>query len=831
MPRDDSKRPLPVSTSNRQGSSRGRASSKAKPASRKAGHDRARRAAVFAMYSEHGRLDGYVRDYLLSLSEVCATVLCVADNNLRPTDRAWLKSHSIGTITGRHGEYDFGSYKRGLHQLRAAGSLDDLEQIILCNDSCYGPIGGFADTMAKMAARDLDFWGITANTQIQPHVQSYFVAFNNRVVADPAFWAFFDSVKVEPSVQEVVCNYEVPMTAVLEASGFRWGSLIDKTTPGFSVASREGPNLTLRPVYMVEAGSPLVKVKAFRKTRSNLDGLAATLMAVQNKSPKVARRINEHSKASLLIKAAERVSFSIVMPFLNRRASILYAVNSILAQTHQNYELILVDDGSTDGTSELLRALYLEEIHSGRIRILNNKGLHGVSEARNMGLKHSLNDWVAYVDSDNAIKPRFLETFAAAIVDTPDAQAFFCRYRLRSNGRACSQHFDRDKLQRGNYIDLGAFVHSRELYKKLGGFDTDLKRLVDWDLILRYTADVDPAYLQHILMLYTDDDEDVGRISVSQRLDDARLAIRKKHGHRPRVTTIIPTYNHEKYIAEAIQSALNQEGITHEIIVCDDGSTDLTPKIVAGFARENPGVIRNLSLRNNQGISDTFRRCISAASINSDTIAILEGDDFWIDNKKLKKQAAFLFDNPDCSMVFSQINLLNSSGKLRVLERQASITKDKLSGQDFLDDPSMNLIANFSSCMFKSGLLKSLPDRLFEGRLNEIALAFHLERYGKIGFIKQAMSVYRQHPAGVWTGSDAGQQLRSGLATREMTRDVADPKYRARIEQIIHEKYVGPLSAMARAEPARPPAANPGISQLQRFRRVVRKRYRMLTKR
>lgn len=90
--------------------------------------------------------------------------------------------------------------------------------------------------------------------------------------------------------------------------------------------------------------------------------------------------------------------------------------------------------------------------------------------------------------------------------------------------------------------------------------------------------------------------------------------------------------------------------------------------------------------------------------------------------------------------------------------------------------------------------MQDLPKRLFDSRFNEIALVFHLERYGKIGFMDEPMSIYHQHPAGVWTGSSREEQLRSGLQTRQMVLDVADPKYHDAIERIIEEKYRSQLA-------------------------------------
>ncbi len=264
-----------------------------------------------------------------------------------------------------------------------------------------------------------------------------------------------------------------------------------------------------------------------------------------------------------------------------------------------------------------------------------------------------------------------------------------------------------------------------------------------------------------------------------------------------KITTIIPTYNQEQYIDATIASAVEQIGdFSHEILVSSDGSSDNTRKIIMKWACLYPGLIRDISEEFNVGISRNFRRLFTEAT--GDYTAILEGDDLWTDPEKLSKQLSFLLANPDCSMVFSMIRVRKlPSGQEEFLPRQVNLTKNKLDGRDFLAEPTMNLIANFSSCLLRSSLTKALPERVFRERFNEIAMAFFFELHGPIGFLREPMSIYHQHSSGVWTGSSREAQLKSGLATRQMTLEIADAKYSEAIKRIIEEKYQKPLAALA----------------------------------
>ena len=229
----------------------------------------------------------------------------------------------------------------------------------------------------------------------------------------------------------------------------------------------------------------------------------------------------------------------------------------------------------------------------------------------------------------------------------------------------------------------------------------------------------------------------------------------------------------------------------HEILISDDGSTDNTPQIIEEYAKKYPHLIRNISKKENVGISENMKRCFMEAK--GKYIAVLEGDDYWTDFKKLEKQMKFLEKNKDCSMVFSRINLLNKVGNIHLLERHNGLSS-KLSGKDFIKEPS--LIVNFSCCMFKTDLLKKLPEILYKDRLSEISLAFYLEKFGKFGFISTPLSVYRQHASGVWSGADRKKQLQSGLQCRQTAYEVCRDKYKPQLKKIIDEQYIKPLNEL-----------------------------------
>lgn len=186
---------------------------------------------------------------------------------------------------------------------------------------------------------------------------------------------------------------------------------------------------------------------------------------------------------------------SIIMPVWNRESTVGRALDSILAQTWTDWELLIVDDGSTDGTRDAIRPYETDR------RIRYQCQTHaGAAVARNLALAESRGEVIAYLDSDNTWYPGALAAFVQAFQDDPQCDAAYFAHVWQEQSPETtwirSLPFDFDALLNMTMgIDLNAFGHRRRLYERHGGFDTTLTRLMDWDLILRYTAEQDPRQL------------------------------------------------------------------------------------------------------------------------------------------------------------------------------------------------------------------------------------------------------------------------------------------------------------------------------------------------
>src|SRR5437762_6912866 len=128
----------------------------------------------------------------------------------------------------------------------------------------------------------------------------------------------------------------------------------------------------------------------------------------------------------------------------------------------------------------------------------------------------------------------------------------------------------------------------------------------------------------------------------------------------PKVSVAMITYNHEKFIGNAIESVLTQEiEVGVELVIGEDCSVDSTRSIVETYAMRFPGVVRLVTSDENVGTMKNFVRTIEAC--RGDYIAFLEGDDYWTSKDKLRLQTAFLDEHPDCALCHHRVSYLDDA--------------------------------------------------------------------------------------------------------------------------------------------------------------------------
>ncbi len=218
-----------------------------------------KRLAVFAGFCPDGRIRNSQIYYLKGLKEICDNVIFVADSKIFPEEIEKIKHLVCYCEFDRHNGYDFASYKIGYNYALKNGLLDSIEELILCNDSCYAPITSFEN----LTCIDSDFMGVTSHSKkfkYPKHIQSYFYVFKSKVFMSAHFKNFMDRIKPQSNIKKVIKKYELKFSRYLENKNFLSGTIVpEKTAEIPNEVNKTFYPLTLLKKYNV----PLVKVKVF----------------------------------------------------------------------------------------------------------------------------------------------------------------------------------------------------------------------------------------------------------------------------------------------------------------------------------------------------------------------------------------------------------------------------------------------------------------------------------------------------------------------------------------------------------------------------------------
>lgn len=203
---------------------------------------------------------------------------------------------------------------------------------------------------------------------------------------------------------------------------------------------------------------------------------------------------------------AQDLKISVIIPLYNKEKSIANTVSSVLSQTHGNFECLIVDDGSTDNSLQVLST-----INDERLKIFKKQN-GGVSEARNYGIRQATTDNIFFLDADDTIAPECLQTFVRLIEKYPGAGLYTTNFSIKSGSeilKFCKRNNE------GVVIDPVKALFYREIFPRTGSllikrscfdmtepFRADLKIHEDIELFLRLMNLFEVVYSPAVIFVY-----------------------------------------------------------------------------------------------------------------------------------------------------------------------------------------------------------------------------------------------------------------------------------------------------------------------------------------
>lgn len=255
-----------------------------------------RRLCIFVHYNSSDTVDDADLHLLKSLQSISSSVVTISNSRLDASSADLLRQYSDRLIERANAGYDFSAWKQGIEEIGWA-TLTDFDEVVLVNNSCWGPIYPFTSVFETMAESKADFWGLTSFPRLEKskrpearyspsgtidrHLQSYFLVFRKPVLASPQFYRFWQMVETKHDMVDVVFSYEVGLSAALEKAGYKF----DVYIPESEILQLESDDPRFnhpynRPDQLVILKSPLIKKRSgdydpasFEKARALVKGL------------------------------------------------------------------------------------------------------------------------------------------------------------------------------------------------------------------------------------------------------------------------------------------------------------------------------------------------------------------------------------------------------------------------------------------------------------------------------------------------------------------------------------------------------------------------------
>ncbi len=329
---------------------------------------------------------------------------------------------------------------------------------------------------------------------------------------------------------------------------------------------------------------------------------------------------------------------SVIMSVYNSEKYLEDSVKSMLSQTHQDFEFIIINDASTDGTEKILK-----KFDDPRIKIITNHENLGLTKSLNKGIKLAKGKYIARMDADDISLPQRLETQVNFLEKNPDyALVGSSYYQIDGTGKIntlinvlTGDPQIKEGLKKQNWFGHGSVMMRKDALLRIGGYDERFKFSQDYDLWLKFSelykiANIDePLYCWRATSSCISNEKRVeqkyyAELAVSEAVERRINKAGSNTGDDPTVSVIVPTYNRPNTLSEALDSILNQTFKEIEIVVVNDAGADVENIVSSRNKKNNITYIRH---GRNRGLAAARNTGIKVA--RGKYVAYLDDDDLF----------------------------------------------------------------------------------------------------------------------------------------------------------------------------------------------------------
>ena len=380
---------------------------------------------------------------------------------------------------------------------------------------------------------------------------------------------------------------------------------------------------------------------------------------------------------------------SIVIPCYNQADLVVDALNSVLNQSYQNWECIVVNDGSPDNTSEVVRS-FITKYPEKDIKLLDVKN-GGLSSARNRGIEASHGEFILPFDSDDKLHQDYLKRMLQALIDNPEISFVYCNRQDFgiSNDAVSAIPFDFNVLIHGNILSYCS-LYRRSVWEDANGYDEALTSYEDWNFWISaakkgHKGLFVPEFLFFYRVkeqsMYTDALERDPLLKAQIVLNHPELYTEEiiqqakaiYNPELPLVSVITPTYNRPEMLKEAIKSVIAQDYSNIEMIIINDNGCNLE-NLIDRYSKQ----LRIKYYKNIKNIKLSASRNVGLSLAEGKYVTYLDDDDIFYPNhvstlvsflEKTRFKVAYTDGN-------KAIQKKNERGEYEVVDRINELSND-----------------------------------------------------------------------------------------------------------------------------------------------------------